>query len=75
MRTLLIAATVFLSVTSFAPVRQTQYVYICTSKGTKVYHNSSTCKMLKGCKGEVKQITKHDALTKYGRTPCKVCCQ
>jgi len=73
MKTLFVGAALLLSVSSFAPV-QTQYVYICLSKGAKVYHNTASCKMLKGCKN-IKQITKHDALNKYGRSPCKVCVQ
>jgi len=51
---------------------QPEYVYICTGGYATKYHARPNCRGLNNCKGEVKKITKAQAL-KQGRTACKIC--
>ncbi len=47
-------------------------VYICTGKYAKAYHNRTTCKGMKACKGEIKIITLKRA-KELNRHPCGYC--
>ncbi len=48
-------------------------VYICDSKGSAVYHVTSTCSVLKRCKAEVLTVTEEKAIREYGRRLDKTC--
>ncbi len=47
-------------------------VYVCTGPYAKKYHKVKTCKGLKNCSGEIKQISKEKAEAD-GKTACKLC--
>lgn len=56
---------------SFKPASDT--VHICNNKNTSVYHVSKSCKALTKCKHEIINVTKTDAVNKYGKRACKIC--
>ncbi|MEX0811582.1 MAG: hypothetical protein WD048_05140 [Chitinophagales bacterium] len=47
-------------------------VLICGGSSATKYHNSSNCKGVKSCKGEMSKISK-DAAESKGRGPCSFC--
>ena len=65
MKPLIIIVASFLLVTS--------NVYICDSKGAKVYHSTKNCKGLTNCTHTIKEVAKDDAINKYARRACKIC--
>lgn len=48
------------------------YVFICTGKSSKRYHNTMSCRGLQSCRGDILKVTKEKAI-EMGRTPCKMC--
>lgn len=48
-------------------------VYVCNNKTSEVYHTNRQCKALHKCSHEIIDITKSDAINKYGKRACKVC--
>ena len=48
-------------------------VWICTSSGAYAYHNNRQCQGLNNCKATIIQVTKEEAIQKWGRRPCKRC--
>jgi hypothetical protein len=71
MKTLLIAATLFVTTTGF--VRPLQYVYIdSTDSKAPYYHSKDDCKDIK--KGDkVKKVALADAIDKFHLKPCPDC--
>lgn len=47
-------------------------VYICTGPYSKAYHKTSDCKGLNNCSGNIKEITKSEAIDE-GRHKCGFC--
>lgn len=47
-------------------------VYICTGGSSARYHESSHCRGLSNCRGEVERIKLIEAQD-MGRTPCRIC--
>ncbi len=47
-------------------------VYICTGPQSKRYHKSASCKGLRNCSREIKQVTLEQA-KKLHKTPCHIC--
>lgn len=62
---LVASSTLLLSFTSF----QVQKAIICNSPSAKVYHLTKTCRGLKACKHELKEISIADAKN-LGRKLC-----
>lgn len=50
-----------------------EIVYLCNSKTSEVYHTNRQCKALKKCSHEIIEVTKADAINKYGKRACKIC--
>lgn len=55
-----------------AGVKQSVMVYICTGGSSKRYHNTSSCRGLNKCSGNIIKITVEKARG-MGRTPCQIC--
>lgn len=47
-------------------------VYIC--ENSKVYHSSKNCRAVANAKYKVKAVSETDAIKKYGRRRCRICC-
>ena len=47
-------------------------VYICTGSGAYAYHNSSSCRGLNNCRGEIKVVSVSKA-NSMNRKPCDIC--
>lgn len=61
--------------TAFAP-RPLEYVYIDENPKSALYHDDANCKELKKKgHGKIIKVTKDDAVNKYKRTPCPLCCK
>jgi hypothetical protein len=75
MKKLLAALFVFVLVTAFVP-QPLQYVYIDKDPKETLYHQDKNCKELEK-KGHHKviKVTLDDAVNKYKRTPCPMCCK
>lgn len=69
MKLLLATLVLFISV-SFTPPNK---VFICVSKGSKAYHSSKSCRGIKKCTHEIREVTLSDAKNTYGRVSCKIC--
>jgi hypothetical protein len=48
-------------------------VFICDSKTSKVYHSTKTCRGIKNCSHEIKEVTLKEATGTYSRVACKIC--
>ena len=48
------------------------YVYICTGPKSECYHKTDKCHGLNKCSGEIKKVTKDEAV-KMKRRECKIC--
>lgn len=48
-------------------------VFICTGPQSRVYHKTKSCKGLRSCSKDIIQVTKKEAIERYGRRACKVC--
>lgn len=57
--------------TSFRP--QTEKVYICNSSTAVAYHDDRSCRGLNKCTHGILEVTKKEAIDKYGRRACKIC--
>lgn len=57
----------------FSFTTQNVNVYICNSTTASVYHSTKSCRGLGRCTHEIKEVSKEDAVKKYGRRACKVC--
>lgn len=51
----------------------TEKVYVCDSSTSVAYHETKECKGLNRCKHDIINITKKDAIDKYGKRACKIC--
>ena len=49
------------------------YVYICNSETSKVYHKIDDCTGLDRCTHGIIRVTKSEAINKYHRRACHVC--
>jgi hypothetical protein len=65
--------TILLSLALFACVAGDN-VYICTGPHARRYHKSATCKGLRNCSCEIKQVSLEKA-KKMHKTPCHICCK
>lgn len=80
MKKLLAALFVMTLVTAFVP-KPLQYVYIDTDPKNTLYHSDKHCKAIKedkkAEKGKYKviKVTLEDAINKYKRKPCPLCCK
>lgn len=63
-----IILSLLLLCTSISPT----HVYICTGPNAYAYHKTNTCKGLRRCKGEIKEISLEEA-KKENRKACKLC--
>lgn len=80
MKKLMASLLLMTLVTAFVP-RPLQYVYIDTNPKNTLYHSDKHCKALKEDakkdKGKYKviKVTLDDAINKYKRKPCPLCCK
>jgi len=51
---------------------QSTTVYICTGKSATKYHARKNCRGLNNCSGEIKAVSREQAI-KMNRTACKIC--
>ncbi len=51
---------------------QSTTVYICTGKSATKYHARTNCRGLNNCSGEIKAVSREQAI-KMNRTACKIC--
>ena len=65
----------FIATTAFMP-QSLQYVYIDDNPKAELYHADKNCKELEK-KGHHKiiKVTLDDAIHKYNRKPCPLCCK
>jgi hypothetical protein len=54
------------------PTDSNAKVYICTGKYSERYHNSKTCRGMKACKGEKKEVKLFEA-KRSKKAPCEYC--
>lgn len=47
-------------------------VYIC--ENSKVYHSSKNCRAVANAKYKARAVSEADAIKKYGRRRCRICC-
>lgn len=71
-----LASMLMLVVTAaFAP-RPLEYVYIDENPKATLYHDDNNCKELKKKgHGKIIKVTKEEAMNKYKRNPCPLCCK
>ena len=75
LRTVIITLAILaVSTASTVPLatQSSNTVYVCTGGYAKSYHAKKNCIGLGNCKGEIKAVTKEEAV-KAGRSPCRVC--
>lgn len=65
--------TIFLAIPFlFLACTTSDGVYICTGPQSRRYHKSASCKGLRNCSREIKQVTLEQA-KKLHKTPCRIC--
>ena len=71
MKSLVSLGLVILLGTSFRP--GSIKVYVCDSSTSVAYHSSKSCKGLNRCTHQIIEVSKQDAIDKYGKRACKIC--
>jgi len=75
MKNLLATLLLFTVVTAFAP-QPLQYVYIDQDPKATLYHADKNCKELdKKGHHKIIKVTLDEAINKYKRQPCPLCCK
>lgn len=71
MKHLRVLGFAFILLVSFKP--STEKVFICNSSSAVAYHDTKLCNGLNRCTHEILEVTKKEAIDKYGRRACKIC--
>jgi hypothetical protein len=75
MKNILAGILLLTAITAFAP-QPLQYVYIDNDPKETLYHQDKKCKELdKKGHHKIIKVTLDDALNKYKRKPCPLCCK
>lgn len=63
---------IIISLLFLCPSISSKHVYICTGPNAYAYHKVNSCKGLRRCKGDIKEISLEQA-KKENRKACKLC--
>jgi hypothetical protein len=56
----------------YVPASSGNTVYICTGPYAEAYHNTTSCRGLSKCSGEIREVTEQEAIN-MGRHACGYC--